>query len=252
MSVIPLDATPTISIIIPVLNEEKLLKQTLECFPRAIREEFSCEIVLSDGGSTDATVQIAQIFGVERIVQHTSPHRQTIAEGRNAGAALARGEVLVFLNGDTVPSDVRSFFSAIHHWRLYESASCAIACPVQIAPAERRFSDVLFHGFFNRYIWLLNALGFGIGRGECQIIRRILFDKIGGYNPQIAAGEDMDLFSRLRHYGKISMNWHTLVYESPRRFRKFGYLKILGLWTLNALSVLTRNKAVSEEWEAIR
>jgi glycosyltransferase involved in cell wall biosynthesis len=261
-------STPRISVIIPVLNEEKLLPHTLSIFTPALREQFGIELIISDGGSTDATLQIAEC-AADIIVRHSAPHRQTIAAGRNAGAEHASGDILMFLNGDTIPADPIAFFETVEHYLGTKSSKetktrcsiinndtveqpLALACPVEIAPFERQWSDVLFHGFFNTYIRILNTLGIGIGRGECQVIRASVFRRLGGYNPAIAAGEDYDLYRRARAVGRIAVDRRTLVYESPRRFRRFGYLRVLYLWSLNALSVIIRHKAVADEWEAVR
>jgi len=246
---------PRISIVIPVLNEEKLLAQTLEVFSPALRHQYGLEVIVSDGGSTDNTLVLAEQYA-DVIVRHTAPRRQTIAEGRNAGAARAEGVVLVFINGDTRPAAVHDFLETVTRWAskhgVRDAAECALACSVEIAPAERLWSDWLFHGLFNRYVRMLNWLGYGMGRGECQIVRSEDFWRVGGYNAQIAAGEDFDLYKRLASTGRIGWHKATLVYESPRRFRRFGYLHVLWMWMVNAVSVIVRKKAVSETWELVR
>jgi len=91
-----------------------------------------------------------------------------------------------------------------------------------------------------------------MGRGECHILRRDIFEKANGYNENMSAGEDYDLFRRISRTGKIKFMSNLIVYESPRRYRKFGYVKIFGDWTRNSLSVFFRNRSVSSEWEAVR
>jgi len=213
------------------------------------------EVIVSDGGSTDGTVALAEHYA-DIVVRHTALSRQTIAEGRNAGAARAEGSVLVFLNADTRPAAIGDFLEAIANWAAQQypqdSDECALACSVEVMPAERRWSDRVFHGLFNRYVRLFNWLGYGMGRGECQIVRREAFWRVGGYNAAIAAGEDFDLYRRLSNTGRIGWHKATRVYESPRRFRRFGYLRVLWMWTVNAISVIVRNKAVSETWELVR
>ena len=239
--------------IIPVLQEEKLLEQTLSVFTPGLRSAFALEIIISDGGSTDGTLDIARRHA-DKIVCHTGPHRQTIAEGRNCGAAVAEGDILVFLNGDTYPAWPEQFFNAVREWSQHarQRREVALACPVHIPPAERRFSDRVFHLLYNAYVRLLNMCGIGMGRGECQVVLADHFRSAGGYNAHIAAGEDFDLFTRLARRGAIRSFRQMLVYESPRRFRRYGYCRVLWTWTVNALSVMVRRRAVSGEWEAVR
>lgn len=241
---------PRISIIIPVLQEEKILEKTLAVFTDTLRSRYSIEIIVSDGGSTDGTMMIAGRYA-DKIVRHTGQHRQTIAEGRNCGAAVAEGDIFIFLNGDTVPARPEKFFETVTAWSD-SNESIALACPVHIPPEERIAADSLFHLFYNAYVRLLNLCGIGMGRGECQVVRADMFRQVGGYNSTIAAGEDFDLFRRLARTGAIRTFSDMLVYESPRRFRKYGYGRVLWNWTVNAVSVMVRKKAVSEEWEAVR
>jgi glycosyltransferase involved in cell wall biosynthesis len=245
---------PRISIIVPALNEEKLIERTLNCFPPDIRRRFNMELIVSDGGSSDRTREIAVRHGAI-VVEHLANRRQTIAEGRNRGAEQATGDLLVFINADTVPRDAEQFvegLAAVVDAPDHERSIVAIACPVEIAPQERGLSDRLFHGFFNNYVRLLNTVGLGMGRGECQVIRRDAFIKVGGYEDHMAAGEDFDLYKRLTRIGKIGHRSDLSVYESPRRFRRYGYLLVLFEWTINALAVMILGRSISKEWEEIR
>lgn len=246
----PLLPAPRISVIIPALDEEKLLPLLLRQLDEGIRARFGLEIILSDGGSTDATCAIAEDGGC-RIVRHSEPSRQTIAAGRNAGAGAALGAILVFINADVALEDPVRFFEEVE--RVMASPRVAGAtCAVHVFPAEQRLSDWLFHIVHNAYVRFLNVIGEGMGRGECQILRRSLFEELGGYNPLLAAGEDYDLFRRVRRRGPIVFLPGITMYESPRRFRRYGYLRIVWGWTRNAFSVVVRNRSASKEWETVR
>ena len=239
-----------ISIIIPVFNEERLLPQLLGQFTKGIIDAYGLEIIVSDGGSTDGTCDIVLHHG-HTLVRHSGPGRQTIAGGRNDGASAAHGEILVFLNGDVRIDAPDRFFSQIPS-ALDRHGVVAATCEVQVFPEEERISDRVFHILHNRYVRFLNAIGEGMGRGECQILLRTVFEREGGYNASMAAGEDYDLFRRIRKHGKIIMLDGVTVHESPRRFRKYGYIYIILQWTKNALSVAYRKKSSSTSWEAVR
>lgn len=248
-----------VSVIVPTLNEEKLVEQSMAQLVALCRRGtelgVAMELIVSDGGSRDRTVELAQAYA-DSVVEHTESRRQTIAEGRNCGAARARGNLLVFINADTVPRNPEQFVQALAELHRVVGGgrmrAAAVACPVEVAPEERGWSDRLFHGFFNRYVRLLNAVGMGMGRGECQIVRRDAFLQVGGYNGAMAAGEDFDLYTRLVRLGPIAHEPAFTVYESPRRFRRYGYLRVLAQWTMNALGVLVLRRSISREWEEIR
>ena len=238
------------SIVIPAFNEEKLLPQILEQFPPDLRAAEDAELIVSDGGSGDRTIDIARAHGAT-VVLHTEARRQTIAEGRNRGAVAARGQLLVFINADIRISDPARFLREAR--RLAAAPGVAgLTTVVHVFPEEERLSDRLFHLWHNAYVRFLNLIGEGMGRGECQILTAEMFHRVGGYNAAMVAGEDYDLFRRVRKHGRILMLPGVTVFESPRRFRKYGYLHILWGWSRNALAVIFRNKSSSEEWEAVR
>lgn len=241
-----------ISVIIPTLNEEKLIIQTLGQFTPQLKEKFNIEIIISDGGSTDNTLKLLTPI-VDKIVTAVPGIKQNIPQGRNAGAKAAEGNFLYFFNADTLINDIDSFFnSSLNAFK--NNVNYALTCRFHVFPDDVKISDNLFHGFYNTYVRVLNSIGMGMGRGECHMIRCEVFHKVNGYNELLAAGEDYDLYRRIKLLGsgKIKFLNDLLVYESPRRYRKFGYIKVLADWTKNSFSVFFKNKSVSKEWEAVR
>lgn len=242
---------PLISIIVPVFQEEKIIERTLSLYRREILQKYSAELIVSDGGSSDKTIELAKKF-TRKVVLHQGNYRQTIAEGRNKGAMLANGDVLVFINGDTFPFDLEKFLAFVYEWALSNDSAGALAVKVRGFPDEEILKDKIFYFLHNNYVRLLNMLGVGMGRGECQIVRREFFERVGGYNPKISAGEDFDLFRRLSKHTKIRFIGKICVYESPRRFRKYGYVKTVWKWLLNGFFVMFLGRSYSDYWEPIR
>lgn len=239
------------SFIIPTLNEEKLLPILLEQFKSSnFLDKNNCEIIISDGGSSDKTIEKAKLY-TEKIVSHNGNSRQTIAGGRNAGAHIATGDIYIFIDGDIIFDNIDVFFEKV--LSVFKSKKyLAMTCYINIHPDEKIFSDRIFLNFYNWYFRIINNIGVGMGRGECQIIPKNIFEEIGGYNQNLVAGEDFDLFKRIRKKGKILFDKNIVIYESPRRYRKYGHTKIFFSWLLNALSVIFKNKSVTKEWEEVR
>ncbi|MFH1052349.1 MAG: glycosyltransferase [bacterium] len=242
------------SLIIPVLQEEKLLDDTLKKFPSELLNKYNIELIISDGGSKDKTLEIANVYA-NKIIEYHGIDKQTISAGRNAGAKRSEGEILIFINGDSYPENCEAFFELIHNWAngFGKYKDCiALTCWVTIHPDEMLMKDKIFYAIHNRYIMFLNFISIGMGRGECQIVRREYYDRVGGYDEKLAAGEDFDLFKRIAKIGKIGFVKDLKVYESPRRFRKYGYFKVISQWIVNSISVMIYRKSVSEEWDPVR
>ena len=248
---IALTGRPVISVIIPARNEEKLLERCLQQFTSEIKARYLLEVIVSDGGSTDNTIGIAAAYA-DYIATHEDPWRQTIAEGRNRGARLAHADLLLFLNADTYIAEIDSFLErAIQRFAVDESLS-ALATRVEVIPEDRKWSDVIFHGYFNRYVKYANMIGLGMGRGECQLVRRKAFEALKGYDAKMAAGEDFDLYRRLRSIGRVRFDRQLLVYESPRRYRKYGNARVYADWIRNGLAVLVKHRSSDQVWEEVR
>ncbi len=240
----------TISVIIPSYNEEKLIGSTISQFTDEIKRKYSAEVIISDGGSTDRTIEIAE-GKVERLVKHNKNVKQNISEGRNRGFEASTGDVLIFFNADTFVNDAGAFFEKALEVINGEGVT-AIACPVKVFPSEEKLQDRLFHFTYNNYVRLLNFAFMGMGRGECHIIKRDAFVKAGGYNEILGAGEDFELYTKLRKIGKIKFCKELMVYESPRRYRRYGYLKVFYDWAKNSIWITLFKKSLSKEWEPVR
>jgi len=239
-----------ISVVIPTLNEEKLIKQTLAQFTPELKKKYKIEIIISDGGSTDSTISIVE-GAADFVLKSKADTKQNIPIGRNAGTKHASGSYFYFFNADTRIENIDNFFERTLS-ELQKPEIAALTMKFNVFPEEKRFSDSLFHAFYNSYVFILNSLGMGMGRGECHIVKRSIFEKINGYNETLAAGEDFDLYRRIKKFGKIKFIRDLRVYESPRRYRKYGYSKVFLDWSKNAISVVMKNRSVSDEWDPVR
>jgi glycosyltransferase involved in cell wall biosynthesis len=238
------------SVIVPTLNEEKLIDQALSQFSDEVKEKYSIEVIISDGGSGDRTLEIAKAKA-DKVVLHTLSRKQTIAEGRNAGAKVAEGEILFFTNADTLIPDIDRFFSLMLQ-RLASEKMVAVTCNVFVFPEEECLRDRLVLRWFNWHNRMLNLIGMGMGRGECQMVKREFFDAVGGYTETLVAGEDYNLFMKLQKHGRTEFVKELTVYESPRRYRKYGYAKIVWSWFKNSVAMIFFHRSAVQNWEEVR
>lgn len=246
----PDTGTTKLSIIIPTLNEEKLISNILNIFNKEFKEKFRAELIISDGGSSDETLKLIT-DNVDKVIRHDGEFKQNISRGRNQGAKSSKGDVLVFLNADTFIYNPDELFEEALEL-LNHPDNVAIAFPIRVFKDEEKLFDKIFHGFYNLYVKMLNNVGIGMGRGECHMVKRDYFEILNGYNENLYAGEDYDLYKRLRKKGKIVFANKLVVYESPRRYRLFGYPKVIYNWLINSVFVTLFKKSVSKDWEPVR
>jgi glycosyltransferase involved in cell wall biosynthesis len=237
-----------ISVIIPCFNEAKVLQQTLQNLV-GWRRRLGFEIIVSDDASSDHTMDIAK-QGADQLVINPGVARGPAA-ARNRGAAKARGEFLVFIDADILIQDPPFFFGSV---RRFFSRQCAMAATAacMVYPWEATWADNIFHRLYNHYLRALNALGIAIASGWCQIVRSRHFHLIGGYDPAFITGQDVDLFIRLRQYGKTRLLPDVVIYESPRRYRRIGLAKLVWKWFLNGLSVYLLRRPFLNRYPPVR
>jgi rSAM/selenodomain-associated transferase 2 len=205
------------SIVIPVLNEGSSLA---DCLLRlqSLRSK-KVEIIVADGGSVDGS-----LAAVSQLADHIIAAPRGRAAQMNAGAAIASGEVLLFLHADTVlPDSFVDFLS-----RCSDSA--------------------MQWGFFLPRLsgehWLLRWVEAGmawrsgvthVATGDQAIfVRRKLFELIGGF-PPLSLMEDIAISKLLRRSAE-PLVWRDAVITSSRRWERNGIIKtIVLMWWLRLL-----------------
>lgn len=240
-----------ISIIIPTRNEEKYIEAGLKQFV-SFKKKFWLELIVSDGESGDKTIKIAEKYA-DKIALRNAGCKKTIAEGRNHGARLAGGDLLMFFDADVRIPDVNAFLTNVVDFFELRPNVIAATTNLRVYAKEENVIDWLIHGLFNKIIcFSTNIPFFHLSKGECQIVRKSAFEMIGGYNEDIVLGEDNDLFWRLCRVGKTHFFKDLVLYHSPRRFRKEGYLKVLIQYILTGVTLLLFRKSHMKEWKPVR
>lgn len=192
-----------ISVIIPALNEEDRIQQTLAAI---LAQPPPYEIIVADGGSSDQTVVRAQPHAT---VLTTTPGR---APQMNRGADEATGETFLFLHADTLlPPDA---FAAIRS---------AVGRPDTVAGTFRLQFDTTtpllrFYSYCTRYPLLRICFG---DRG--LFVRRTVFEAAGGF-PEVPIFEDLEMVNRLKAYGHFAF-LPQAVTTAARRFERVGPLR---------------------------
>ena len=239
----------SISIIIPTLREGAFLERTLKQFNELTLPH---EIIITDGGSTDETLDIARRY-TDKITVWTESRRQTFGEAKNAGAKLANGDYLVFIDADVLIPEPQAFFEEL--LAAFEKNPKLLGTTVPLKPWLENHSlvDAFFCDPLNWfYVISNNVFHSGNSSGEFQMMRTDAFRKVGGFGEHLAAGEDNEMFRRLATLGRTLSYWKLCVRHSLRRPHKLGWLHTYGIWIKNGISVSFRNKAAYKEWSVVR
>jgi glycosyltransferase involved in cell wall biosynthesis len=194
-----------ISVVVPAFNEERLLADTLGGIRAAAAaldaRGWESELIVCDNNSTDETAELARVNGAKVVFE---PFNQ-IAQARTTGAAHASGDWLIFVDADSRPSR-----------ELFEDAAAAIASGRCVAGGSTvrldtdRFAVRLF-------VTLWNALSriCKWGAGSFVFCEAAAFREIGGFSPMLYAGEEIDLFVRLKHLARATGRTVVILHRHP-------------------------------------
>ncbi len=239
-----------ISIIIPTLNEEKILEKTL----KSLRELniIPYEIIVSDGRSKDKTIEIAKMYA-DKVMVYEGEKRQTIGMGRNLGASVARGEFLVFLDADMHIPDINNFFKKTLDIFEKNKKLVGLTVYLKVFPEMANLGDIIIPWLFNRMVYIYNnIIHYGASSGEFQMVRAEIFKKLKGFDERLVGAEDFDMFARLSKNGLTQSEPTLTVFHTGRRAHKIGWPKLLYSWFMNWLHANFLKRSWSSEWEEIR
>ena len=202
------------SIIIPTYNEEEYLPILLDSIKEQDFDDY--EIIVADANSTDKTREIAKDYGCI-VVDGGLP-----AVGRNSGARVAKGDLLLFLDSDLQLTD-EYLRNVIYEFRV-EKLGIAIT---QMKPMSNKVEDKLFHDFANYFmISVENIKPHGAG---CYgiIAKRSLHEECGGFDESLTFGEDTDYIERLAKKEPFMVLRNAKIGVSTRRLEEEGITTLI-------------------------
>lgn len=238
-----------ISIVIPVKNEESVIEKTLLKLKEIKTLDY--EVIVSDGHSTDTTVEICKKYA-DKVIEPENPQK-TIAAGKNAGAAVARGEFLLFIDADIIIPEPDILLNKVLSYMQSDPSILGVTVSLRVFPEMQTFLDWVIFGAVNWVHYFRNNwIGSGSSSGEFQFVRHEAFKQIGGFEEKFAVGEDNVMFWRLSRIGKTRMLKKLFVYHTGRRAHIIGWPKLLYQWLSNSFYLAFRNKSSMDKWEPIR
>ena len=191
-----------VSIIVPTLNEELVLKKTLT----QIQELSPHELIVSDGGSTDNTTPIAQKFSHRVVTGSTGRAMQM-----NAGADQATGDLLLFLHADN-RLEPESYQKMLECMKIPKLIGGAFTLCIE----SDKWSINLINQLAN-----IRSRYFGLVYGDQGVfVRAEVFKNMNGFSP-IPIFEDLDFYRRLKKKGPVNL-LKEKAHTSSRRWVKEG------------------------------
>lgn len=222
MGRLTVDGQRTISIVVPAFNEERLLAGSLGSVRAAARaferRGWTWELIVCDNNSTDRTAGIARDAGATVVFE---PVNQ-IARARNAGAAGATGEWLLFIDADSHPSQP-----------LLDDVAREIARGRALAGgATVRFDTGEWRARAGAAAWNTISRVTRWGAGSFIFCEAAAFRAVGGFSQELYAAEEIDLFRKLKRLARQSgrtvaiLSRHPLT-TSSRKLRLYGWRDML-------------------------
>jgi len=210
--------SPYFSIIIPAHNEENNIGKLLGTIEKQSFRDF--EVLVSDSDSQDETCKVVDEFR-KRIpsLSLLEEKTQNVAAARNNGAKNAVGEYLIFFDAD-VYIEEHFLKAAMRHIQVDHPSMMT----VWNRPSPPSWRGRFIFGMMNRLIQMLQYTN-PAANGPCIIMKRTLFESIGGFDQSIFFGEDYDIVKRAHEKGgTMRVYKNPLLFVSTRRFDKEGVI----------------------------
>lgn len=216
----------------PVHNRAALTAQCLDVLLDSPLDVVPPEIVVVDDASSDTTAQVlAARADRVRVVRHEQ--NSGFAVACNVGAAVATGEWLVFLNNDTIPQ--AGWLDALLRYASSRERIGLVGSKLLFPNDTIQHAGVVFardltpHHVYTGFRADHPAVGksreFQVVTGACAIIRRALFDEVGGFDAAFVNGyEDVDLCLRIRRLGyEVHYCHESVLYHLESATRDYAF-----------------------------
>ncbi len=205
-----------ISIIVPTYNEEKCIEENLRSIKNQ-KTDLDYEIIVSDCKSDDRTIEIAKKYANKIVISK----KRSPAYARNAGALIAKGKILVFIDADTkILSDYIEFI-----FRKFRKIPHLVGLSTSFKFSKQSPKLIFAEEITNGYLLMRSQLDHATLPGFNTCVLKNKFEKIGGFKDSVL--EDVQLSKDLNLLGKVKYLPEKKVITSSRKLEKVGVLGTL-------------------------
>jgi glycosyltransferase involved in cell wall biosynthesis len=205
---------PMISVIVPAHNEEAYLGATLDALNR--QDYGNYEIVVVANGCTDRTAEVAR----EKCSRLLTLDAKGLGVSRNLGGRLAAGDLLIFLDADTI-LEPHALQTIAGQFTRRDAGGT-----LKGQPDSARFAYRVIYGLKN----FMHRFVVHNGSSGVIICWKDHFDRIGGFKEHLELRENSELIRRLKRFGGYRYIGATAAVTSMRRYDQRGVKHIVWLW----------------------
>ncbi|MGE5255345.1 MAG: glycosyltransferase family 2 protein [Hyphomicrobiales bacterium] len=225
---------PLVSVIIPTFNRAWILKEAVDSVLAQEFEDF--ELIVVDDGSTDATAELLDAYA-DRVAVLRQTNRG-VSAARNAGFAVARGRLIAFLDSDDIwlsgkLSTQVSFFQTHPDALIHQTEELWVKNGRRVNPGKRHHkrSGMIFE----------HSLDLCLVSPSAVMIRRELLDRVGGFDENLPACEDYDLWLR------VSCRYPVHLIRTPLIIKRGGHAdQLSSAWGLDRFRIAAILKMIHE------
>ena len=196
---------PLISVVIPVFNGEKTIKETIDSVLKQTFTDF--ELLVINDGSQDLTVEVVEKIQDSRIQLYSYPNAG-LAASRNRGIDRSTGEYIAFIDADDLwtPDKLEAQFNAL---KSHPEAAVAYSWTDYIDEYSQflgKGGHITVNGNIYPHLLLTDLLE----NGSNPLIRKQAFIEVGNFDESLSAAEDWDMLLRL------AIRYHFIAVSSPQ------------------------------------
>ncbi|WP_218689534.1 glycosyltransferase family 2 protein [Psychrobacter sp. BF1] len=197
------------SIVIPLYNKELSITNTINSVLRQTYQKF--EIIIVNDGSTDASVKAVESIKDDRIIL-IHKHNEGVSSARNSGIYEARYEWIALLDGDDLwePNHLEEIIKMMKIFPKHSVYATSFKC----SDKRKMFKHIRKNSIFEIQNYYVEALSEYIMWTSIVVIKKECLSIVGGFNPKLKIGEDVDLWARLaKEYVIIKSATVTAIYR---------------------------------------
>jgi glycosyltransferase involved in cell wall biosynthesis len=227
-----------LSVIIPTYMEERHIEDCLRSIKNQTFDQDKIESIVVDSNSSDRTRELAKKYA-DKVI---NIKERGVGRGRNVGAKIAKGEILLFLDADSILHE--RFVEKL--MKFYNEKDCVCVSGSLRSSGSKTIKNRIYghfhYPFFNLVMKFTALINYPLFSTICCSCKKDAFEKIGGFDESVSIGEDVKFSLAMAKLGKCDINMSSVAYSSLRRTEKLGIVNGLLIFFRNYYKMILFNE----------